>query len=375
MVYRYSVPILNAKVGTKMKNRMFDNRTYIAKNRIYTVFKHKKYMNERCIWKKDVNFALIIISSRPMEQDKISETEKLMFMAEKMSAASPDYLDDDIMIIDNIKILGVPDAIRPNMNIIAICTRGRLQCTMNGEAFEVKGHEVFICPPETVVGDMMVSTDFEYVALCITTRVLQQFLRGYIHVWNETVYIRKMRKFEMTDIDIQVYQKVYELIRLCLEHDENLGERPYHKDVMHGFLGASLIGLTHLLQRNTPVPLAPPKQNISLFNQFLEILQAQETKHRTVEFYASKLCITPKYLTMICKKNSGKSANEWIREYTLADITYELRNTTLSVKEISNRLGFPNTSFFGKYVRDHLGCTPLEYRHQQMGLVTDQNKL
>ncbi|MBF1571957.1 MAG: AraC family transcriptional regulator, partial [Prevotella sp.] len=49
---------------------------------------------------------------------------------------------------------------------------------------------------------------------------------------------------------------------------------------------------------------------------------------------------------------------------TLSAITNYLRTTDLSVKEISHRLGFPNTSFFGKYVKDHLGCSPLEYRHK-----------
>lgn len=84
-----------------------------------------------------------------------------------------------------------------------------------------------------------------------------------------------------------------------------------------------------------------------------------------MEYYASQLFISPKYLTIICKKNSDKTANDWIREYTLADISYYLRNTELSVKEISIKLGFPNTSFFGKYVKEHFGCTPLAYRSKQ----------
>ncbi|WP_449029135.1 helix-turn-helix domain-containing protein [Prevotella jejuni] len=46
-------------------------------------------------------------------------------------------------------------------------------------------------------------------------------------------------------------------------------------------------------------------------------------------------------------------------------ISNYLRTTDMSVKEISNLLGFPNTSFFGKYVHDRLGCSPFEYRRQQ----------
>ena len=43
---------------------------------------------------------------------QMSETEKLLSMADKAAVMNPDYLDDDLMIIDNIKILGVPGVIR-----------------------------------------------------------------------------------------------------------------------------------------------------------------------------------------------------------------------------------------------------------------------
>ena len=85
-------------------------------------------------------------------------------------------------------------------------------------------------------------------------------------------------------------------------------------------------------------------------------------KHRPVEDYANDLCISPKYLTVICKKNSGKTANEWITEHVLEDIRYYLKHTDLSIKQICDELGFPNPSFFGKYVKDHFGMTPLEFR-------------
>ena len=119
-----------------------------------------------------------------------------------------------------------------------------------------------------------------------------------------------------------------------------------------------------VLRKHSEENVITPKQNVSLFNRFLELLQAVDAKHRTVEYYAAMLNISSKYLTVICKKNSGKTANQWIQEYTLSAITNCLRTTEMSVKEISFLLGFGNTSFFGKYVKAHLGCSPLEYRRR-----------
>jgi AraC-like DNA-binding protein len=52
----------------------------------------------------------------------------------------------------------------------------------------------------------------------------------------------------------------------------------------------------------------------------------------------------------------------YIRLYTLKAIEHRLRFTDMTMPEIANDLNFPNPSFFGKYCKEHLGMTPLEYR-------------
>ena len=46
--------------------------------------------------------------------------------------------------------------------------------------------------------------------------------------------------------------------------------------------------------------------------------------------------MSPNYLTKVTREVSGKTALEWIREYTEADVRYYLLNTNLSVKVIGN---------------------------------------
>jgi transcriptional regulator GlxA family with amidase domain len=51
--------------------------------------------------------------------------------------------------------------------------------------------------------------------------------------------------------------------------------------------------------------------------------------------------------------------------YTVEDIRFYLKNTTLSIKEISAILGFANMSHFGSYVRKHLGVSPSVIRGKE----------
>ena len=59
---------------------------------------------------------------------------------------------------------------------------------------------------------------------------------------------------------------------------------------------------------------------------------------------------------------SGSTASEVINRCITDDVRRLLHNPDKSVKEISNELGFPNLSFFGKYVKRMLGMSPKTYR-------------
>ena len=99
-----------------------------------------------------------------------------------------------------------------------------------------------------------------------------------------------------------------------------------------------------------------------LYERFMDLLFVYRGKRRSVAFYASRLCITPKYLCSIVKKASGKTPTEWINETTIREIEYRLCHTQSSIKEIVYALEFPNLSIFGKFFKAHKGVSPKAYR-------------
>ncbi len=100
----------------------------------------------------------------------------------------------------------------------------------------------------------------------------------------------------------------------------------------------------------------------ALCARFMELLSAHYKRERYVAFYASKLCVSSKYLTTVVTKFSGKSPREWIKNETIREIEWMLRYTQISIKEIAYRFNFPNQSFFGKYFKSQKGVSPKRYR-------------
>lgn len=104
------------------------------------------------------------------------------------------------------------------------------------------------------------------------------------------------------------------------------------------------------------------KASSTITRRFLVLLSENNVKERSVRYYANRLCISPKYFSMAVREETGKTPSEWIREQLTERIRHLLLETDYSIKEICNLLDFPNPSFFGKFTKQHLGCSPLEFR-------------
>ena len=231
---------------------------------------------------------------------------------------------------------------------------------------ELHKNQVAIIPQNVTVTDVMVSPDFDVKGMFLTNRILRSFLNEKISVWNDMMYIHCQHIVTMDEDGILFYTHFYDMLTLAIEKGK---ENPYHTEIIQSLLRSAILGLCGtmkwmLSQNDNQLSIINYQLSTSKshFQRFLDLLHSTEVKHRTVEAYANDLYISPKYLTTICKKNSGKTANEWITEHVLEDIRYYLKQTDLSIKQICNQLGFPNPSFFGKYVKDHFGMTPMEFR-------------
>ena len=104
-----------------------------------------------------------------------------------------------------------------------------------------------------------------------------------------------------------------------------------------------------------------------LANKFFGLIMKHFKENKDVAFYADKLCITSKYLTMVIKETSGKSAKDWIVEYVILEIKTLLKNTNMNIQEIAIRTNFANQSSLGRFFRKHTGMSLSQYRMSHLG--------
>lgn len=100
---------------------------------------------------------------------------------------------------------------------------------------------------------------------------------------------------------------------------------------------------------------------------FQELIEEHYLILKTPRDYAEKMNITPNYLNVLCKKKSGKSAGELIRQRIILEAKRLLAHTQLSVLEIAYKLGFQDNSYFGRFFKKYTRLTPEAFRSKQVG--------
>lgn len=113
---------------------------------------------------------------------------------------------------------------------------------------------------------------------------------------------------------------------------------------------------------NAVVPAIPQDGKDIIFNKFLISVYEHCHKERTVRYYADEQHLSPYYFSTIIRDKSGKSALQWIESVTMTFARQYLGDSEISIKEIAERLNFPDQSTFGRYFRHHEGCSPSEFR-------------
>lgn len=268
------------------------------------------------------------------------------------------YSDGDISLMTDINDLSELNGIKSDSYLFLASRKGRLQIDINGNTHTIKEGERLTVLPQNFTDNILVSVDADIVMLRLSVRIVSDLIREHIDKWNRMIYICKAYRMSAVKNLEEQMQFYY---RLILSKTMNPDQK-YHKEIIRTIIKAILLEMLSNMETDQCQSAEGENKTQFQFNRFLQILSSEDVKHRPIDFYADRLCISSKYLSVICSKVSGKSARQWIDEYTVEDIRYHLLNTDYSIKEIAYRLGFENLSFFGKYVKRHFGKSPSELR-------------
>lgn len=271
------------------------------------------------------------------------------------------YANEDLCIVTDIHPNESIHSIRMGDILLVFCREGSLRINLNGKEQQLNSMEALVCLPSTLLSNAVKSPDFKGGMVFISKHLLRTSTSSAYDQLSKFFYLKENPIISLNEACIQTSQMYLNIILEKIRQKD----APYQKEIINSLMRAYLFELLSCTDLNTSPDDGYPRsfsQGERLVKDFLQMLGSDEVKQRFVTDYASRLCVTPKYLSAVCKNVTGKTASHWIDEFVVLEARHLLLNTDKTIKEIAQQLGFPNLSFFGKYIKAQLGTSPTNFR-------------
>ena len=269
------------------------------------------------------------------------------------------YNDGEIYFADNItSIPGLMKQFKVNFIAYVMVTEGRLSLDLNGVNYQLDRNSSLFVDRKMVVDNIRHTENFSCIICAMSTDIGFAFfnkslLQSIMHIMANPVI-----KLDQAEVDLMM--KYYELLVFKMDHQEMNFGRETVRDIIRCFAYDLLSNINRHLDSDSEGDML--RQGDRIYRRFMLLLAENSNVNRSVASYAQELCVSPKYLTSVCRKHSDYTASELIATAMVGRIKQLLLYSDLSIKEVAAEMGFDNLSFFGKYVRKHLGLSPNHYR-------------
>jgi AraC-like DNA-binding protein len=134
-----------------------------------------------------------------------------------------------------------------------------------------------------------------------------------------------------------------------------------------GYTEAVLAHLTLLLvavsRLTTDVPHELQLSNEPILAAVFDVIERRYHETLSLSDIATELALSPGHLTTVVRRKTGRTVQQWITERRMQQARVLLADTDLTVAALSNRVGYPDASYFIKRFRADHGMTPTQWRH------------
>ncbi len=104
----------------------------------------------------------------------------------------------------------------------------------------------------------------------------------------------------------------------------------------------------------------------NIFFNFKNYVENNFHKTRNAKVCAEELNISYKHLNNICKKLINKTAKQFIDDFIILETKRFLLSSEMSIKGISEQVGFDEPTNFIKYFKKHTNISPAKFRNKQL---------
>ena len=242
---------------------------------------------------------------------------------------------------------------------IVVCHQGTFRFCVDGTSYTTKADETVFLSKGIMLQVTESSSDLQFTLLFYHSENIRPMLGNTVVTMRlyATIYPKACH---IIHTGFENMLASYARMLQALEQQEDTS--PYSAYEEKLLLLAVTYRLCSIFSMSYKVAGKDMARKIEIFESLLKLIEDNYMRERSVAFYADQLCLTPKYLSVMVKSLCGNTVQQLLFKAIIRRSIFLMKNTNMSIQQISYELNFPNASTFGTFFKKHTGLSPKHYR-------------
>jgi AraC-like DNA-binding protein len=290
---------------------------------------------------------------------KFSELTRLEKLADNYIHLGEDYILTK-MTSSNAKF-EEPVARRFDGMTICACVKGVLRMMINDTEVTVNPDSLLFIHPDAVFNSIDWSGDEQEAYLLFLSNRFIHDINIDLNAINTNLFTTGRYVIPLDKEKIIHLLRYFEMLHLNASQQNN-----YNRYIARALVSAAGYQIMAFAEEASENDELASKQSrkFAYAQKFLRLVREFYRSQRSISFYAEKMFISPKYLSLVIKEATGKSAGDWIDQYVIQEAKNQLRFSGKNVQQIAYDLNFSNQSSFGKYFKNLTGMSPTAFQNK-----------
>ena len=241
-----------------------------------------------------------------------------------------------------------------NDHRLGIVLAGEADIVFNLQRRHIVAGTLVYLGPGTIISPVKLSADFEIYGIGLFSDFPMPFAHGQM----PPAFNGQVRDFQLPAApdDVLVARRILDIIW----HLVHIAD--YDRPTVTSLVASLMHHYDQVFRRQADQRAASRSREQTIFDRFIQLVNQHCSEQHHLGYYASRLCLSERYLSTAVRQASGTTAKDWIDRALVTRIKIELRHTDKSAALIAEEMHFTNPSFFAKYFKRLTGLTPLEYK-------------
>lgn len=241
---------------------------------------------------------------------------------------------------------------------IMLCTDGDIDISINEVDYNLTASTLLITFPSSIVHIVRSRRHYNGILMFVTRDFLSK------HIINAQLVhpFRQVSKNHYTLVELtgEEQKNFIDIYRLIYRKREAKGS-DLQLEALRNLLLAAICEVAEIFLKSNKVEIRSTR-NEEITDAFLNLVIHPIKISHTTAYFADQLNISPKHLIHAVKTTTGKSPGFFINEKITDNAKLLLRDYSLNISQISEKLGFSEVSSFSNFFKKQTNLSPTLYR-------------